>query len=236
MPASEQVQIKFWGDFACFTRPELKVERTSYPVMTPSAARGALEAILWKPEFRWQIDRIAVLRPVQFIAIRRNEVQRKASSQIAATFARDGQDPTSFAPLYADSRGPGGAATQRNTLALRDVAYLVTARALVSDDAARNGNAPVKYAEMFARRVRRGQCFQQPYLGCREFAAWFAPPDGSEQPIAESGDLGLMLYDIAFGASNVPVFFRAHLNDGVLDTRPDQVLDDDETRRRLGLC
>jgi CRISPR-associated protein Cas5d len=238
MPLSERVRVKLWGEFACFTRPELKVERVSYPVMTPSAARGVLEAILWKPEFRWVIEEIAVLRPVRYIGLRRNEVQVKASTPQVMRFIREGRDPNTFPPLLADSRGPGGVATQRNTLALRDVAYIVTARALVRDAAAAE-NPPRKYVEMFERRVERGQCFQQPYLGCREFAACFGPPDGDDQPLPESQDLGLMLYDIIFSAGkepNVPVFFQARIENGVLDARPEVAVPDPDMRARLGLC
>ncbi|MGI8551102.1 MAG: type I-C CRISPR-associated protein Cas5c [Dehalococcoidia bacterium] len=237
MPLSGPVRVKFWGSLACFTRPELKVERVSYPVMTPSAARGALEAICWKPEFRWIVEQIEVLRPVQFIAARRNEVQVKAPSGNVESWMRAGKDPLQFPPLYADSRGPGGIATQRNTLALKDVAYLVTARALVGDAMVAAGNQPIKYEEMLRRRVERGQCWQRPYLGCREFAAEFAPPEGDERPVDATAELGLMLYDIAFAKSgNVPVFFAARLEKGVLNTEPSQVLPDEETRVRLGLC
>jgi len=238
MPLSERVRVKLWGEFACFTRPELKVERVSYPVMTPSAARGALEAILWKPEFRWVIEEIAVLKPVQYIGLRRNEVQAKANAREAERFAREGRDPRAFEPLIADSRDATGIATQRNTLALRDVAYLVTARALVRDDAAAD-NPPRKYVEMFERRVERGQCFQQPYLGCREFAAYFGPPGEGDTPLSESQDLGLMLYDIIFGKGeepNVPVFFWARIENGVLDARPEVAIPDPDLRARLGVC
>ncbi len=237
MPLSEPLRVRFWGDLACFTRPELKVERVSYAVMTPSAARGALEAVLWKPEFRWIIDRIVVLRPIKFSAFRRNEVQVKAPTGSIDSWIRAGRDPLDFQPLFADSRGQGGIATQRNTLALKDVAYEITARVFVSDRAAAGGATTIKYVEMFNRRVERGQCWHRPYLGCREFAAEFGPPERGERPQAGTMDLGLMLYDIAFSpGGNVPVFFHARMEDGVIATDPAAVLPDVQTRVRLGLC
>ncbi len=237
MQASLPVRVKLWGDLACFTRPELKVERVSYPVMTPSAARGALEAILWKPEFRWAVDRIEVLRPLQFLAVRRNEVQVKAPTSTIESWMGAGKDPLTLPPLVADSRGRGGIATQRNTLALRDVAYIVQARALVRDETAAAGNPPQKYTEMFVRRLARGQCWQQPYFGCREFAAAFSTPADDDVPVAVSADLGLMLYDIVFDASgNVPVYFPARLEAGVLDTAPATAIPDARMQGRLGLC
>jgi CRISPR-associated protein Cas5d len=198
--------VKVWGDFACFTRPEMKVERVSYPVMTPSAARGVLEAIFWKPEFAWRVEDIWVLKPIQYTSLLRNEVNTRASERSA----REWMD-----------RGGGFVASedraQRHTLALRDVAYLIHARPEPhsGSDADR-----AKYRDQFRRRVARGQCFATPYLGCREFSASFGPPDGTERPIPESGSLGRMLVEMAYNAdgrgSATPRFFEGRLERGVL--------------------
>lgn len=241
------VTIKVWGELACFTRPEMKVERMSYPIMTPSAARGVLDAILWKPQMFWHVRRITAIQPVtrpfdpdrppyELISMRRNEV----SSRISTTNARGWMsDPDSFEPYYVDSAGresAGGAnRTQRNTLALRDVAYLIQASPILTAKANQPRSKPpdvdeeagpdsvTKYVSMFERRVRKGQCFHHPYLGCREFACQFGPADGTEQPLAWDDSLGLMLYDIRVetDGSHLPGFFRADIRNGVLhcDTR-----------------
>ena len=199
------VEVLVWGEFACFTRPEMKVERVSYPVMTPSAARGVLEAIYWKPEFRWEVREIAVLRDVAFASFTRNEVKGRASERAAR-----GWGPTGgySAP---DER------TQRHTLALRDVAYVVRA---VPRPHAGGADAEAKHRDTFRRRVQRGQCFTPPYLGCREWAAGFAPPVGDERPIDVSGPLGRMLLGMDYAADGSgradPVFFEAELDRGVL--------------------
>ncbi len=199
------VAVKVWGEFACFTRPEMKVERVSYDVMTPSAARGVLEAIFWKPEFAWRVLQIEVLRPIRCISLLRNEVKTK----IAPRTARD-PEKTYFAD---DDR------TQRHTLALRDVAYIIRA-----DVDVLNGEHPAKYRDQFRRRVSRGRCFHRPYLGCREFGAHFAEPTGSDHPIDLSTDLGRMLFDVRYeegGTRMDPVFFNARLRGGVLDVPGD---------------
>lgn len=214
------VRVRLSGDFACFSRPEMKVERVSYEVMTPSAARGVLDAILWRPEMRWVVKRIEVLRPIRFISLRRNEIQGKISPR---TVARWMTDPATYVPQAA---GAGSdEATPRNTLALRDVAYVVEAEPLVFEPDAENH--PTKYLAMFNRRVEKGQCYLRPYLGCREFACDFMPPDPDERPLPETRDLGLMLYDIAFrGEGNRAHFFKARLEGGVLDVDPARVLPD----------
>jgi CRISPR-associated protein Cas5d len=202
------LMVKVWGELACFTRPEMKVERVSYPVMTPSGARGVLESISWKPEFKWLVREIWVLRDVEYFSTLRNEVNSLASDRSARAWERSGGLGGYFAP---DDR------TQRHTLALRDVAYVIRAdvvlRPGVDDD-------PAKYRDQFRRRVQRGQCLSRPYLGCREFAADFAPPTDSERPVQWSGPLGRMLLDIEYepGASGrgTPRFFDAELVDGVL--------------------
>ena len=186
--------LRVWGDLACFTRPEMKVERVSYPVPTPSAARGLLEAILYKPQFRWRIHRIAVRKPIQFLAFRRNEVKAVLSARTAE-------------PILADEER-----TQRNTLALRDVEYVIEAsltltplagrprqRPLGSDEPAGEDNLG-KYDGMFRRRAEKGQCFAQPVFGCREFPAHFELTNVSAMQVPpginRDADLGLMVYDV----------------------------------------
>jgi len=187
-------KLKVWGDFACFTRPELKVERMSYLVPTPSSVRGIYEAILRKPQFRWYPRRITVLKPIQFIALRRNEVQGKISARNVQA-AMSGSKP--LEPLYADAMDEAGSGrTQRQTMALRDVAYLLEAEIRLTPAADTTQDSVAKYRDMFLRRVEKGQCFHQPAFGCREFIAHFAPPAGDESPLDDSRDLGLMLYDI----------------------------------------
>jgi len=231
MSERHRVRVRVEGAHACFSRPEMKVERVSYEVMTPSAARGVLDAILWKPEMRWVVHRIAVLRPIRFTAFRRNELQTTIAPRSVQKWMRD---PSSFTPQPAGASSKD--ATPRNTLALRDVAYLIEAEPRVH---APNGqNTPVKYVAMFNRRVGKGQCFHRPYLGCREFTCQFSPPDPGEAPIDETQDLGLMLYDIAFDGDggNRPVFFHARLEAGVLETTPEQVLTEPAVREEVLAC
>ena len=206
---SEPVCIRVWGEHACFTRPEMKVERVSYDVMTPSAARGVLEAILWRPQMRWILMRVDVLKPIRKASVRRNEVGQKASvdnllAAVAGRAARLGID-------IEDAR------QQRAAVILRDVDYLIYARIELTGRA--GPDDPVaKYVEMFRRRALAGQCFHRPYLGTREFAAEFAlvehkPP----APIPDSRDLGWMLYDIDYsGPKPLPLFFEARLEAGIL--------------------
>lgn len=198
------LEVKVWGPYACFTRPEAHVERVSYEVLTPSAARGILEAIFWHKPMQWRVREIAVLRPVRHFSILRNEVKSKAGR---------GGDLS-----IADDR------TQRHTLALRDVAYVIRADAWLPPGATDRDGQPVdeaKYRDQFRRRMLNGQCFQRPYLGCREFAADFGPADGTEQPIEVSADLGRMLFDIEYGpGGNQARYFEARLEDGVLRVPP----------------
>lgn len=200
------VEVKVWSKLACFTRPEMKVERVTYPVMTPSAARGVLEAIYWKPEMRWSVRDIAVLNPIRYQSVMRNEVNSRASERSARGRATSGGGY-----FASDDRA------QRNTLALYDVAYVIRADIIPNDPAA---GAEAKYRDQFRRRVVRGQCFAQPYLGCREFTAFFAPPDGTEKPIELDMDLGRMLHDLDYepGTSGkaTPRFFPAELKGGIL--------------------
>jgi CRISPR-associated protein Cas5d len=205
---SPTLRLQASGPLACFTRPELKVERVSYPVMTPSAARGLLEAVVWKPAICWHVERIHVLEPIRFVAFRRNEVSTKASAPAAAT-VRDGG---TVLPYFADDDR-----AQRNTVALRDVSYVVDAHFTLTGRAGPTDNV-TKFVEIFERRLEKGQCFHQPYLGCRELAAEVEPVTDTPQPIAETRDLGLMLWDVEYSPGrNRPLFFEARLVDGVLD-------------------
>ena len=211
MSNSPPLHVKVWGDFACFTRPEMKVERVSYPVMTPSAARGVLEAIFWKPEFQWRVKEIWVLNPIQHFSILRNEVNTRQSHRSASGWIDSGGG------YFADEDR-----TQRHTLALRDVAYII--KADVAPETPGDGEE-AKYRDQFRRRVQRGQCLHRPYLGCREFAAHFAEPTGEESPIPLSDDLGLMLGDLDYESNGegTPKFFQARLVNGVLDIPQDKV-------------
>lgn len=201
------VEVRVSGPLACFTRPEMKVERVSYPVMTPSAAAGLLESIYWKPEFRWRIEEIAVLAPIRYVSIRRNEIGERQTEERARRWARDGGGG-----LFASEPN---VRTQRHTLALRDVDYLIRAQAEVKPGV---GDDPAKHRDQFRRRVARGRCFARPYLGCREFAADFREPDGNERPIDFSEPFGLMLHSMEFGGGGrgEPRFFQAALDAGVL--------------------
>ena len=230
------VSVKVFGKTGCFSRPEMKVERVSYECPTPSAARGILDAILWRPEMRWHILRIKILNPVRFIPIKRNEVQSTVSYHKSKGVPGWMKDPSTFEPMLAGAGTDN--ATPRNTLALRDVAYVIEAEPIVFDDG--DGvNTPQKYVEMFNRRVRKGQCFHRPSLGCREFAADFEMPDGSEQPVPESYDLGRMLYDIIFDRTyknNRPVFFDARIENGVLETGVNSAISDETIRKEVLSC
>ena len=227
------VRVQVSGEFACWTRPENKVERVSYDCMTPSAGRNILDAICWKPEMRWVVSRILVLKPIRFLAVRRMEVQNKIAP---AAVGRWMQNPRSWRPLDAGA-GQGGAGTLRNTVVLRDVSYIIEATPHVYH--LTEQDTPVKYAAMFHRRVEKGQCFHRPCLGMREFAATFHTPDPSATPIAESLPLGRMLYDIVFrgnGKQNYAVFFDAALQRGVLEARPERVIPEPSVRKDLLAC
>ncbi|HEX7119808.1 MAG TPA: type I-C CRISPR-associated protein Cas5c [Longimicrobiales bacterium] len=206
-PRSPTLSVRARGPLAAFTNPALKVERVTYPAMTPSAARGLLEAILWKPAIQWRIERIRVLRPIRFISFRRNEVNSKAVTPSAAVI-RDGGPVTAF---FADEDR-----SQRNTVALRDVDYVIEAHIVLTDRAGPDDNL-TKFVDMFRRRVERGQHFHQPYLGCREFVADVLPADGAPPPISETRPLGRMLWGIEYSPrGNCPHFFDAELRDGIL--------------------
>ncbi|GFI45952.1 CRISPR pre-crRNA endoribonuclease Cas5d [Lachnospiraceae bacterium] len=205
------VKVEVWGEYACFSRTELKVERVSYDVMTPSAARGLLEAIYWHPGMKWNIDRIYVLSPIKMTSIRRNEVQSKVlASNVRAAMA-GGKNP-----LYISTSRD---IVQRSSLVLQDVHYVIEAHFTMTEKAAECDNHG-KFQDIMKRRLHRGQCFHQPYMGCREFPARFREWEGGEIPaIEETRELGYMLWDLDFSdmANIQPLFFRAKMVKGVLD-------------------
>jgi len=205
--SSPLLHIRARGPLACFTRPELKVERVSYPLITPSAARGLLEAILWKPAIAWRVRRIKVLKEIAFTSFRRNEVNSRASSPSLSVIQSGGLIDHFFAD---DDRA------QRNTVALRDIDYVLSADFSLTSKAGPSDNIN-KFLDMFHRRVEKGQHFHQPYFGCREFVADISSATGEEIPVADSRDLGLVLWDIVFSPKgNRPIFFHARLDNGVL--------------------
>lgn len=205
------IRLLVSGEYACFTRPEMKVERVSYDVMTPSAARGILEAIHWKPAIRWVIDEIHVLEPIRFQSIRRNEVGHKAPAARLKSAMRAGS--LDGVQLLADEDRQQRAAT-----VLANVAYVITAHFQLTPRAGPDDNEG-KHLDTFNRRASRGQCFQQPCLGTREFPARFEllPPDAPlPATIHETRDLGFMLWDIDHANDRTSMFFRARLEDGVM--------------------
>lgn len=229
--------LEVWGDYACFTRPEMKVERVSYDVMPPSAARAIFESVLWKPAIKWNITHIEVLNPIRWISVRRNEVGRIESGPTQAQLEGKSGDPMG---LYIED-----CRQQRASLFLRDVRYRIYAWFEFIPPEKRVNNRPsseeiwadvqeqgtasrvdeneAKYAAMFERRAWKGQCFHRPYLGCREFACDFKLIDTSEAmvaPIDKTEELGWMLYDMDYAnpVSPKPLFFRARLEHGVLNT------------------
>ncbi len=205
------IKLRVWGDYACFTRPEMKVERVSYDVMTPSAARGILEAIHWKPAIRWVIDSIHVLRPIKFDNIRRNEVASKISKPNPATAMRDGKR---LYFLVDDGKNR----QQRATTLLRDVEYIIEAHFQLTEKAGADDNEG-KHVSIFKRRAKTGQFFHQPCLGCREFPASFELL-GDDSPVSyyagQIKDLGYMLLDIDFANNMNPLFFKAIMEDGIV--------------------
>jgi len=212
------VKLHVWGERACFTRPEMKVERVSYDVMTPSAARGILEAIHWKPAIRWAIDKIHVLKPIRFQSFRRNEVGAKISTTTAERAMRAGT--TAGLGLAVDENRQ-----QRATMHLVDTAYVIEAHFERTDKATAD-DTEAKHISMFNRRAATGQCFHRPCLGTREFVADFALiAEGAPLPPCElpddqkNRDLGWMLYDIDFANDKTSRFFQARLSDGVLDVK-----------------
>ena len=208
--------VEVWGDYGCFTRPELKTERMSYDIMTPSAARGLVEAIYWHPGMQYHIDRIYLLNPIRFTNIRRNEVKSTLPSFAALSAAKGGTPPA----LYTTQD-----IQQRAAMVLQDVHYVIECHFTMTDKAAPSDN-PGKFQDILRRRLRKGQCFHQPCFGCREFPANFREwPGGTilTQPVTQ--DLGLMLYDLDYSdPENIrSKFFRAKLENGVLDCRDVEV-------------
>lgn len=207
------ISLEVWGDYALFTRPEMKVERVSYDVMTPSAARGLIEAIYWHPGLRWVIDRIHVCAPIRFSNLRRNEVKSTISARAARTVMERGKGE-----LYMCTTED---IQQRAALLLRDVSYVIDAHFDVTDKAA-PGDNPGKFQDIAKRRIQRGQFYHQPCFGCREFPAQFkaceVPPPCPDELKGER-DLGWMLWDMDYSDPNniLPLFFRATLRDGVLE-------------------
>lgn len=231
---NKQFCIEVWGDYACFTRPEMKVERVSYDVITPSAARAVFEAIFWKPAIQWKVKKIEILNPIRWISVRRNEVAKLMSPQSKQIFIEEDRQ-------------------QKAGLFLRDVVYRLYAEMEFISPKNRKFNEtpdelkdreeetilkstenPGKYNAMFERRAKKGQCFNQPYLGCREFSCNFRLIENPEKEekcsIDETRDLGFMLYDMDFTDEKdpKPMFFRVQLNHGVIEVPP---VDSEEVRR-----
>ncbi len=231
---NKQFCIEVWGDYACFTRPEMKVERVSYDVITPSAARAVFEAIFWKPAIQWKVKKIEVLNPIRWISVRRNEVGKLMSDKSKEIFIEEDRQ-------------------QRAGLFLRDVAYRLYAemefiplrsrnrhetpdelKDQEEESILRSTENPGKYNAMFERRAKKGQCFNQPYLGCREFSCNFRlienPEEEGKRTLEETRDLGFMLYDMDFTDEKdpKPMFFRVQLNNGVIDV---PTIDSEEVRR-----
>ena len=215
------VKIRVWGDYALFSRPELKVERCSYDVITPSAARGILDAVYWHPGMKWVIDKIYVKKPIRFTSVRRNEIERKISaSNVMQVY--NGAKKSLFLSTKADM-------VQRASLLLCDVEYVIEAHFEMTSKANKTDN-PGKFKDIIMRRFRRGECFQMPYFGCREFPANFCLCEEENIKTAyedvEEKDLGYMLFDIDYTDKNdlKPMFFRAVMKKGVLDLRDCEVV------------
>ncbi len=212
------IRLLIQGERACFTRPEMKVERVSYDALTPSAARGILEAIHWKPAIRWTIDRIHVLNPIRFESIRRNEVGSKISPA-SVTKAMKAGTPDGLANHVDEDR------QQRAATILRDVAYVIEAHFDLTPKAGPDDSVG-KHLDIFNRRARKGQCFQQPCMGVREFPANFelledgVPIPPVHDSLIEPRDLGWTLHDIDFDRGMAPRFFRAQMVGGVIEVPP----------------
>ncbi|WP_324823120.1 type I-C CRISPR-associated protein Cas5c [Sinanaerobacter sp. ZZT-01] len=207
------VRVEVWGDYALFTRPEMKTERVSYDVMTASAARGILESIYWHPGLKWVIDRIYVLKEIQFTNIRRNEVKSKLSSRNAHTVMNGAKNELA---MYTSEE-----IQQRASLILKDVHYVIEAHFELTDQAGERDSREKFYA-IASRRLRNGQCYSQPYFGCREFPVQFRLCEAEDIETAysnEERDLGFVLYDMDY--SNLqdiqPMFVRTVMKNGVID-------------------
>lgn len=215
------VKVRVWGNYALFSRPEMKVERCSYDVMTPSAARGILEAIYWHPGMCWIIDRIYVVNPVRFTSVRRNEVKSKISAANVLQVYNGADKPLSISTK--------AEIVQRASLLLRDVEYVIEAHFEMTKNANETDN-PGKFKDIIMRRLRRGECFHMPYFGCREFPANFSLCEEETIKTAyddvEEKDLGFMLFDMDYSDRNniQPMFFWAVMRKGVLDLRDCEVI------------
>lgn len=204
------IKLRVWGNYALFTRPEMKVERVSYDIITPSAARGILEAIYWKPSIRWMIDRIHVMQPVHFENIRRNELANRVSVN-----QRDMDEGKTVCRYIEDDR------QQRASMVLRNVEYVIEAHFKITDS---DDSDPGKHLAIFERRVKKGQCFHRPYFGCREFPVNFEWCEETPTSLFTGRqDLGFMLHDIDFANDMTPQFFRAVMQDGVIDCRQEVI-------------
>ena len=204
------IKMEVWGEYACFTRPEMKVERVSYDVPTPSAARGMVESVYYHPGLKWHVDKIYVCKPIRFTNILRNEVASKISARNVLTEANGKK--RSYIDRNADIQ-------QRATTMLRDVHYVIEAHFDLTEKAAPS-DSPGKFQDIVKRRLRSGQAYMQPYLGCRECTAHFRLWEGGDIPtIDETRDLGYMLYDMEYSdPENIqPMFFRAQMVHGVID-------------------
>jgi len=215
------VKVRVWGDYALFSRPEMKVERCSYDVITPSAARGLLEAVYWHPGMRWVIDRIYVKNPIQFTSVRRNEVKSKVLASNVLQVYNGGDKP-----LYMNTKAE---IVQRASVLLTNVEYVIEAHFEMTDKANVTDN-PGKFKDIIMRRLRRGECYHMPYFGCREFPANFSLYEEEEVETAYDDvpekDLGFMLYDLDYTDREhiQPMFFRAVMRYGVLDLRNCEVI------------
>lgn len=214
MNRSKPFRLRVSGENACFTRPEMKVERVSYDVMTPSAARGILEAILWKPAIKWNILQIDVLNPIKWESVRRNEVGKVVPAGSVKSAMKKGIGDLG---LYIEDERQ-----QRAGLFLRDVAYVIHAEFEMTAEAD-SEDSVTKFEQMFIRRACNGQCFHRPYFGCREFPVdfEFIPKDADSIPtLGITRDLGWMLYDLDYlGTEPMPQFFHAEMTDGKIDLR-----------------
>lgn len=211
------VKLEVWGDYALFTRPELKVERYSYDVITPSAAKGLFRSIYWHPGIEWVIDRVVVINPIKFTNIRRNEVKHKISASSAFKNLKDNKQMS----LYT-----GESIVQRASTVLQDVRYVIEAHFNLTEKVGKE-DTPEKIYNIVLRRIRKGQCFSQPFLGCREFIANFCEPKSNYAGFEKNTrNLGLMLFDLDYSNPHEikPMFFNAILKDGILDLRNCEVL------------
>ena len=203
------------GEYACFTRPEMRAERVSYDVITPSASRNIFQAIFWKPAIKWQVERIEILKPIRWMNIRRNEVGAVIHASKVRSAMKKGKGKLG---LFIEHERQ-----QRSSLILKDVSYRIYARCRLTESA-ESGEKPEKYRSMFLRRVRKGQCFRQPYLGCKEFPADFRlveSEEGQTDAIQESRELGWMFYDYDYDANPpAPRFFKAQVVNGVMQVPP----------------